>query len=402
MRVLIFNVNSYEGSTGMIAYNLLNYLRLNGHEAKLLSGNVREDVIADNDVHCLNNKIEYYLSVLLTRLLGYEGSYNWNATKKAKKIIDDFKPDVVQFYGMHAYWINSYDIMEYTKMKNIPTVYSMMDEFPYLGKCAYALDCDKFQKECKCCPNWREYPATWFFDKSCEIFNRKKSIYQGYKKIVFTGPQWVINRAKTSALMKGQRLELLNEPINYTDAFYPHDSAELRKELGIPPNNKVVLTVTVMSTLRKGGKYFIEAAERLKNQKDISFVFVGYNVDTPAPANVITIPFVKSQHKLAEYMSLADVLVCTSLADTMPNVCLDALGCGTPLCGFAEKGTPYCAPEPLGIFTPTYDVDALANCIKDFPIKTKKMSEACVAYAMENYDTRSVFKRLVNIYNEIV
>ena len=112
MRVLIFNVNSHEGSTGMIAYNLLNYLRRNGHEAKLLSGNVREDVIVDNDVYCLNKKIEFYLSALLTRLLGYEGSYNWNATRKAKKIIDEFKPDVVQFYGMHEYWINSYDIME--------------------------------------------------------------------------------------------------------------------------------------------------------------------------------------------------------------------------------------------------------------------------------------------------
>lgn len=402
MKVLIFNVNSHEGSTGMIAYNLLKYLREHGHKAKLLSGNVREDNIDDSDVICLNNKVEYYASVLLTRLFGYEGSYNYSATYRAKKIIDDFNPDVVQFYGMHAYWINSYEIMEYTKGKKIPAVYSMLDEFPYLGKCAYALECTKFQTECKNCPKWRQYPATWFFDKSKKIFYRKKSIYDGYENIVFTGPRWVIDRAGTSALMKGQRLELLNEPINYDDAFHPRDVSALRKELGIPDGNKVVLTVAVMSNVRKGGKYFIEAAERLKERKDISFVFVGYNVNTPAPGNVITIPFVKSQDKLAEFMALGDVLVCTSLADTMPNVCLDALGCGTPLCGFAEKGTPFCAPEPIGVFTPTYDVDALVKCIAEFPFKTKIMSEACVKYAHENFDIKSVFKRLVSIYNEFV
>lgn len=87
MKVLIFNVNSHEGSTGMIAYNLLKYLREHGHKAKLLSGNVREDNIDDSDVICLNNKVEYYASVLLTRLFGYEGSYNYSATYRAKKLL---------------------------------------------------------------------------------------------------------------------------------------------------------------------------------------------------------------------------------------------------------------------------------------------------------------------------
>jgi glycosyltransferase involved in cell wall biosynthesis len=277
----------------------------------------------------------------------------------------------------------------------------MIDEYPYMGKCCYSYNCLKFQTECNACPLKKDYPESLFFDRSNEIFHRKKNIYNGFETIVFTGPGWVCKRAGSSAVMQGRRIETLDEPINYDEMFYPRDTCRLKQELGIPPENRIILTVTDMKYERKGGKYFLQVAEKLACEKDISFIFVGYRASMPAPPNVIAIPFVKSQDLLAEYYSLADLFVCTSLADTMPNVCLDALGCGTPLCGFAEAGTPFTASAEFGTFTPTYDIDELAKVIKNTPKKTAGYSGACVSYARSRYSTEVVFSKLMSIYKSI-
>ena len=102
-----------------------------------------------------------------------------------------------------------------------------------------------------------------------------------------------------------------------------------------------------MLGLRLMAKKELDAYDR----KDITFVFVGYNrSDWDIPSNMITVGYVSSQDKLAEYYSMADLYVCTSLADTFPTTCLNALGCGTPLLGFKAGGVPYCASEPYGTF----------------------------------------------------
>ena len=109
-----------------------------------------------------------------------------------------------------------------------------------------------------------------------------------------------------------------------------------------------------------------------------------------------------SQDKLAEYYSLGDLFVCTSLADTMPNVCLDAMGCGTPLAGFAEAGTPYVCTEEFGRFTPTYDINALADVIVNAAYKTDRISRKCREYAVNRYSPSVIFKELENIYKSLI
>jgi glycosyltransferase involved in cell wall biosynthesis len=350
----------------------------------------------------LDNNFSTYVAAFLTRLTGYEGRYNYLGTRKLIKTIKTFKPDIVQLYSLHGFYINSFKLLSYLKKHQIKVVYSMIDEYPYMGKCCYSYDCLKFQTECSQCPMKKDYPESWFFDRSKEIFYRKKNIYTDFKSIVFTGPGWVCGRAKTSAIMKEQRIEELDEPINYEEMFYPRDTQQLKKDLNIPDENRIILTVADMRYERKGGKYFLQVAEKLVNKKDLTFVFIGFRETMiTTPQNVITIAFVKSQDLLAEYYSMADLFVCTSLADTMPNVCLDALGCGTPLCGFAEAGTSFTASPEYGTFTPTYDIDALARVIEGTPKKNIQRSQACMSYARSRFSTEVVFDKLMSIYKSL-
>lgn len=403
MKILIVDCYGAIRSTGKITTLQYRFLKQMGHDVRVCYRGIREPQIDNSDFIPIAGKVEPVLGLFAARLTGYEGYTHPFATRRLINFTKAFKPDVVQLNILHGYYINSNQYISFLKESNIKTCYSMLDEYPYMGKCAFSFSCTQFQTGCKGgCPEIGRHPKSWFFDRSKFIFEAKKSAYEGFKNIVFTGPGWVVMRAKSSALLKGFRIEELDEPVDFGKTFYPRDTVALRTQLGIPKENKIIVTVAQMSDSRKGGIYVFQTAEKLLNHKDISFVFVGCDVEPPMKlANMTTIPFVSSQDELAHYYSLGDLFICTSLADTMPNVCIDALGCGTPIAGFAEAGTPYVAPDEFGTYTPTYDVDSLAKVIEDAPKKDEARIKACHDYAVGRYSPEVVFKKLEFIYKTI-
>ena len=405
MRVLIVNTYSHIGSTGKITYNLYNYLKENGHQVMLCTRGYPEDKLNDENVIRLNSKFRYWLANIFVGLFGDESVAYPIETRRIKAIINTFKPDVVQLYNLHDYYVNHIDLISFLKKNNIPTVYSMLDEYAYMGKCRFSLDCNKFQGECGACPTRKRHHviADQIFDWSRKTQKRKSDAYNGFENLVFTGPGWTVDRAKSSSLLKDKQLLLLEEPVNYDDVFYPRNSSELRKKLHIADGVKVILMVGVASTERKGGRYFVELARKFEGNKNYVFVFVGYNRnDWDIPNNMITIGFVKDQNELAEYYSLPDLFVCTSYGDSTPAACLDALGCGSPILGFNIVGIPYCAEEPYGTFVKPFDIDALADVVVKTPFKTEEIINNVRNYAYKRFSTKEVFKKQYNIYETIL
>ena len=400
MKILIINVASHSGSTGKIAYNLMQYLRKNGHQVKMLCRGIGEEHIEDSDIVSLTNKPLAIYSSFMSHLTGVEGMHNSIPTRKAIRIIKEFKPDIVQLYNLKSYYINHYELLDYLKLHNHKVVYTMIDEFPYLGKCSTHYDCLKFQTHCEKCPVYKAYPESWFFDRSSKIFDMKARIYSGFKYLLFIAPQWVKETAKTSALLKDMPIVALDEPINYNEVYYPREVEHLRQKHNIPAGNKIVLGVGPYNS--KGGKYFVELAKKLYTHKNISFIFINFDVDEETPDNIIKLPRLATNENVAEYLSLADVYVCTSLNDTQSDTCLEALGCGTLLCGFAERGTPYIATPPIGVFTKTYDVDALAEVVVNSPRKTPEIIKSCVEYAHGRFDSSVIYKKTVDIYRNFL
>lgn len=399
MRVIIVNVNSHIGSTGKIVYGLYKYLIGNGDEALICCRGVKEKKLPDNNIIQLTTHVEFYASVLFSRLFGYDGIFNPFATRKLKKIIERFKPDIVHLFNLPGYYLNYFDIMEYLKQQEIPTVYSMMDEFIYTAKCTYPYDCERFMAECDHCPQKKAYPKSWFFDHSNRIFKRKQKIYKGWNLLTLTGIEWSCNKAKKSAISKNNKIEIIPHPINSRSLYIPKDVNRLRQDLNIPIENRIILTVTDASAPRKGGKYFFAMAKRMEMDEGFTFIFVGYNRnDWEIPRNMITVGYVANQELLAEYYSLADLYVCVSLADTFPTTCLNALACGTKLLGFNAGGVPYCAPKDYGVFVPVGDVDALVAHVKTIHKKNMYEIEATRKFAGANYSEEVVYGKFYNVY----
>jgi glycosyltransferase involved in cell wall biosynthesis len=277
----------------------------------------------------------------------------------------------------------------------------MWDEYAMTGACSFVFDCNKYESQCKACPHKRDYPISWIFDTSRVLQAKKKHAY-AMDNIAFVAVPYTARCAKRSYLLHDKKIYSADEAVVQKNISYPRDTTELRKELGIPADNKVILNVCVYPEERKGGKYYLETARKCLGHKDISFVHVGFMGDkSECPDNYIPIGFEKDQNRMAAYYSLADLFVCTSFAETQPNTCLEALSCGTPICGFNISGIPTCADPPYGEYVEPRDTDALKDIICARKKKTHNEMLAVVEYARSRFSSEEYNRKLRSIAIEI-
>lgn len=397
MRVLIVNTVYQYTSTGQITYWFAKELKKRGHECRIAVGGGEH---AGDECTFIENKYESYAHYLLSLLTGYEGRFSPVATRKLLTMIDEYQPDVIQLFNLHGYYLNIYKLFRYIKKRNIPTVYTMLDEYPYLGHCCYAYDCDEFRKECRRCRlDRKQYIRTLFFRRGHATYRLKRKAYENFPRLCFAAPKWVCERAKKSSLLRDKKIYEVDEFIDVHFTYLIKETGELRERLQIPEEKVVFLNVAVFSDPRKGGAYYLEAARRMEKTNKYVFIHVGY--DGPRenlPANFIPAAYVKDQNELADYFSLADKFICTSMADTMPNTCLESLACGTPVCGFAVTGLPYVADRQCGSFVEAGNVDQLVEEMEGTEKKSDAMQRYCREYALSRYSVEMFCDKMIKIY----
>ena len=182
-----------------------------------------------------------------------------------------------------------------------------------------------------------------------------------------------------------------------TDYYHPVETSSLKEKLGIAEDKIVLINVAMFSTTRKGVEYFIEAAKALENDQRFVFVNIGY--DGPMnilPNNYIAVPYVEDQEQLREYYSMADAYICTSTMDALPNACVSAMSCGTPIVGFPVSGIPYLADEPVLHTLDRVGAEPITEYLKLTGKKTPELSDMCRKYAVDNYSFNDFADKLLN------
>ena len=157
------------------------------------------------------------------------------------------------------------------------------------------------------------------------------------------------------------------------NAFYPRDKGVCRKKYGYKLDDKIVLGIAVgYSDPRKGARYMLELAREMnaKQQQEmqsIKMVLIGWEHSNDdmlrGITNIEVLPAIADVNILAEYYSLADVFVLTSLAENYATVNLEAIACGTPVVGFDCGGTPEQLVGGAGIVVPTGNQKALNQAV---------------------------------------
>ena len=388
------------GSTGKIAIGLCNYLKLQGKEVLFCYG--RGEKRDDAERFRFSKETEVKIHYAHNKLTGFKNGSSKSATIRLIDRLRDKNVKEIYIVNLHGYVLNEELFLNYLVSDDIHVVYIMADESAFLGNCTYRNGCDRYLEGCKQCGKIRGIQKLFGLHPSEKAFEVKSKAYKNLKNIVFVGPEFVIQSAITSPLLKDKRTEIVDEAIDVR-INSPRDTSELREKLGLSEDKIVIVCVAPFSYPRKGVRYFVETAKRLENDGRYAFVQVGYDVKdkTGLPKNYIPIEYVSNQKDLTEYYSLSDLFVFPSLQDTMPKACLEALACGSPLLCFNTSGMPYMADETVMTLVEVKNVDQMVEVILHTNKKDETVINTCRNYALKRFDNQNYFKKLETIMNSM-
>ena len=378
MKIAVVNVVGMEGSTGKIATNLSDIYKKWGYYCRIYHG--RGERQKDGTYHKYGSYPDNVMHYLMERVTDKEGEYSSAYTRHMLADMKSYDPDMVVLLNLHGHYLNIPMFMNELSSMKARVVYFMCDEFPYTARCTYPEEnCEGFISGCNECPLGYRNLGTQY--------EKKKSYYDAFgERIAFASVGFIVERARRSALLQGRRIYTVNAGID-TEFYHPVDTLTLRQHLGIDSEKIILINVAPYSNERKGVRYFLEAARALEGCPKYVFVNVGYDGrnERGLPSNFIGIPYVSDQESLRMYYSVADAYICTSQADALPNACVSAMSCGTPIVGFPISGIPYLAEEPMLHLLGNVSSKAIVEYVETMEKKTNKLTELCRNYAVENY-----------------
>lgn len=416
MRVLIINTSERMGGAAIAANRLMDALRNNGIKAKMLVRDKQTDQIS---VIGLKKSWWKVWQFIWERIVIWKANkfkkHNLFAVDIANTGTDITSlPEFQQADVIHLHWINQ-GMLSLTDIERIlnsgkPVVWTMHDMWPCTAICHHARECDKYQKECKCCPYLLH--GGHEKDLSNKIFHLKKEIYKIAPITFITCSKWLKGRAIPSKLLEGHTIIDIPNPIN-TNLFKPRNKQDARIKCNLPTDKKLILFGSAKITdKRKGIDYFIESckwlAEKYPNLKEkIGIVVYGKNSEQLVPLlpfNVYSLSYISNEKELVNIYNAVDIYVTPSLEENLPNTIMEAMACGVPCVGFNVGGIPEMIDHLHNGYVADYkSAEDFANGIHwvltegDY----ETLSEEASRKVTTCYSEGTIAKKYIEVYNKI-
>ncbi len=416
MRVLIVNTSERTGGAAVAASRLMEALNNNGVKAKMLVRDKETDRLTVAAVpgqkwmqfYFLWERFVVWLRLHFNRKHLFEVDIA-NCGADVTQLPEFQEADVV-----HLHWINQgmLSLKGIRKILNTgkPVVWTMHDIWPATAICHLTLDCRNFETQCAHC---RLLPGNGSTnDLSTQIWKRKQQMLNDRQITFVTCSQWLAGEAQKSALLKGQRVVSIPNPID-THIYTPKDKQQARQRVGLPTEGRIILFASQRVTNRnKGMGYLLEACRLLAEQypekkEDITVAILGGHaeeIEGQLPFRTCPLGYVNDEQRIVDIYNAADVFVLPSLSENLPNTIMEAMACGVPSVGFRIGGIPeeidhqqngyvadYCSSEDLarGIWWTLYEADHEA------------VRKACLQKVAHNYSQQSVANHYLEVYESL-
>ena len=417
MRVLFINTSERIGGAAIAANRLMDALRNNGIQAKML---VRDKQTDNMLVIGLKKSLWRIWQFIWERIVIWKA----NHFKKHNLFTVDIAntgtditalPEFKQADVVHLHWVNQ-GMLSLNDLRKIltsgkPVVWTMHDMWPCTGICHHARECDKYHQECQYCPYL--YKGGGKKDLSQQIFHKKKELYALAPITFITCSQWLKERAGQSALLANHRIVHIPNPIN-TNLFKPFtNKGEARVKAGLPTDKKLILFGAAKITdKRKGIDYFIESCKVLAQKhpeltdKWGVAVYGKYSeqLKSLVPFQVYPLNYISNEKELVNVYNAVEIFVTPSLEENLPNTIMEAMACGIPCVGFNVGGIPEMIDHLHNGYVAEYkSADDFANGIywtlheSEYP----SLSEEARRKVSTSYSEHVITKRYIEIYNKI-
>ena len=416
MRVLIINTSDRMGGAAIAAYRLMDALKNNGIKAKMLVRDKQTDQISVVGLKKSWWKVWQFIweRVVIWKANKFK-KHNLFAVDIANTGTDITSlPEFKQADVIHLHWINQ-GLLSLNGIKQIlssgkPVVWTMHDMWPCTSICHHARECNKYQKECKCCPYLLNGGSEK--DLSNQVFHKKEKLYQTAPITFITCSEWLRTKASSSKLLKGHSICNIPNPIN-ANLFKPRNKQEARNKCNLPTDQKLILFGSIKITdKRKGIDYFIDSckllAERHPELKEkLGVVVYGKYSDQLIPLlpfKVYAFNYISNEKELVNIYNAVDLYVTPSLEENLPNTIMEAMACGVPCVGFNVGGIPEMIDHLHNGYVAEYkSAEDFANGIHWTLTEGEyeTLSEEASRKVTACYSEGIIAKRYIEVYNKI-
>lgn len=395
MKVVQINTTCGVGSTGKICVAISELLTQRKTENYIFhSGNANDYALG---ISCGSKKYTK-LQAGKSRIFGNYGFNSKSETKEIVRNLEKIQPDIVHLHNIHGHDCHLEMLFQYFKVKKTKLVWTFHDCWSFTGYCNYFsyVECDKWKTKCENCPQRKQF--SWFFDRSSELFERKKTLFSDLDLTIVTPSQWLADLVKQSFLSH-YPVKVIHNGIDL-EVFKP-TPGNFRQRYGIG-DKYIVLGVAFDWGVRKGLDVFVELSRRLpKDQYKIVLVGTDENVDKRLPSDILSIHRTQNQQELAEIYTAADVFVNPTREEALGMVNVEALACATPGITFCTGGSTECYDFACGTVVAYNDIDALEMEIQRICTEKPYATEACIVRS-QCFDQKTKFKEYIDLYEGII
>jgi glycosyltransferase involved in cell wall biosynthesis len=216
--------------------------------------------------------------------------------------------------------------------------------------------------------------------------------------------------AAGSGLLQGCRMEHIPNAID-TNMFRPLEKAQARNLLGLPRDGHILLfgAMDASGDHRKGFDLLCQTLNTLlaSGQHDIvPVVFGASSFDAGLPLPMRFLGRLHDTLTLTLAYAAADLFVCPSRQDNLPNTVLESLACGTPVAAFSVGGIPDMVEHGLSgcLAAPENATElaaGIAALLRDADLRLR-MGQAGREKVEREFSSSVVARRHIALYEEIL
>jgi glycosyltransferase involved in cell wall biosynthesis len=423
MKILLINEVYGVLSTGRTVKEIQEALKKQGHNCLVAYAYGKTDDKAKNK--SLRKKAGYFiigsaadrkLHALCSRIFGLQGYFSRGATKRLIRYISREKPDIVQLGNVHGNYLHLNLLLAYLAKRKLPVVIVLHDCWFFTGRCThYTVNaCYQWCYGCSRCPNSRNTPPSWFFDRCSKIWKDKKKYFTKLDRLAVIGvSEWITDQARYSFLKNSFLIKRIYNGIDM-EVFQPMEAGELRKELDIE-DKFVILSVASVWNNAKGLNGFIKLAFRLKKEherkrsegiqeKECIILLVGnINTTIKMPENVRNIPATHSTLSLARLYNAGDVYVSLSKEESFGKTVAEALACGIPAIALSSTALPELLGEGCGHLVANNSLKGILHNIHKVRSNGREYySDRCISYAREHFTKELCAEEYMSLYRKLL
>lgn len=376
-------------STGRICTDLALELEARGHEVKIAYGRETVPEQFRRFAIRIGNDWDVRLHGLKARLWDGCGFGSKKATKRFIEWIKIYNPDVIHLHNIHGYYINIEELFNYLRSSKKRIMWTLHDCWAFTGHCTYFeyINCNRWQYECRQCPQKKEYPACNLVSRANYNYRMKKKLFTGIERLqIITPSNWLKDMVKQSYL-KGYPVMTIHNGVDTN--IFRYTPSTIREKYNLN-DKKIILGVASIWDKRKGLKYLVQLSKRLNENYQVVVIGISEKQKRRLPQNILGILRTDSIFELVAWYSAADFFVNPTLEDNYPTTNLEAIACGVPVISFDTGGSVESIPKDNVV--PKRDIDGVISLITD---NRAIKSNICV-------DKNKLFKKYMELYeNEI-